>query len=54
MVAGPCKVARAARDCQGKQNSRCETDSTKRVKAQTNAVGRRDVRNMKTLVDSTT
>ena len=29
MVAGPCEVARAARDCQLKQNCRCENDSTK-------------------------
>ena len=32
MVAGPCKKARPARDCQEKKNSRCQTDSTKRVK----------------------
>ena len=32
MMAGPCEVAREARDCQLKKNSRCETDRTKRVK----------------------
>ena len=31
MVAGPCKVARAAQECQ-KKNSHCQTDSTERVK----------------------
>ena len=33
MVAGPCKVARAARDCQEKNSGR-ETDSSQRVKHQ--------------------
>ena len=32
MVAGPCKVARAAQDCQERKKSRCQTDSTKIVK----------------------
>ena len=31
MVAGPCKSARTAQDCQEEKNSRCQTDSTKRV-----------------------
>ena len=30
-VAGPCKKARAAQDCQEKKNSRCQTESTERV-----------------------
>ena len=32
MVAGPCKKARAAQDCQEEKNSRCQTDRTKRAK----------------------
>ena len=32
MVAGPCEVAQAARDCQEEKNIRCQTDSIKSVK----------------------
>ena len=32
MVAGPCKKARPAQDCQEEKKSRYQTDSTKRVK----------------------
>ena len=38
MVAGPCKVARAAQDCQEEKNSRCQTDITKRVKVAVNTI----------------